>query len=638
MMKKIVTTKAIVVGCLLIPFNNLWIVYMEDVTGRSFPTTMSLFFNAIFTLLLLILFNLLLQRFLPSLAFSQGELLLVYSLVAIGSCMAGVDMYSVLVPCLTHPFWFATPENKWEKLFLPYLPKWLMVPDREILEGYFLGWSTFYTKEHLLAWLPVILLWTLFFMVLIFVMMCINVIFRKQWVENERLTFPIIQLPLALTDERYHLFRNKLMWVGFGVSATIDIVNNINANFPFFPHIPIRDYDLSQFVRTYPWNAIGWTPLYFFPCIIGLAYLLPLDLSFSCWFFYLYWKAQSILSAAFGLRAARPDMPYINDQSAGAYLGIAFFVIWIARRYLGQVLRRALGKGSELEDRGEPLSYRTALLGIIGGTFFLLFFLTKAGMRLSTATLFLLIYFALSLAIARIRAELGSPAHDLHYAGPDQMLTRIMGVESLGKGDLAFFSLAWGFNRAYRAHPMPHQIEGFKIAERMGGNARLYMWAMLLASFIGSLSAFWALLSTFYKYGAASAKLPPWVLGFGWESYNRLSSWLQMPRERDIFCGLFTAFGFLFCLFLMVMKGKFLWWPFHPVGYAVSSSWAMGLMWFPIFWAWLIKFIVLRVSGLKGYRHALPFFLGLVLGEFTIASINNILGIFFQWQIYRFWG
>jgi hypothetical protein len=64
----------------------------------------------------------------------------------------------------------------------------------------------------------------------------------------------------------------------------------------------------------------------------------------------------------------------------------------------------------------------------------------------------------------------------------------------------------------------------------------------------------------------------------------------------------------------------------------------MNLMWFPIFIAWLAKFIILKATGLKGYRTALPFFFGLVLGEFTVGSLANILGILLDWQIYHFWG
>jgi hypothetical protein len=64
----------------------------------------------------------------------------------------------------------------------------------------------------------------------------------------------------------------------------------------------------------------------------------------------------------------------------------------------------------------------------------------------------------------------------------------------------------------------------------------------------------------------------------------------------------------------------------------------MGYMWFPILIAWLLKRVILRGGGLQGYRTAVPFFLGLVLGEFVVGSIWNILGIVFQFEIYKFWG
>lgn len=501
-----------------------------------------------------------------------------------------------------------------------------------------MGWSSFYTAKHIKAWLPIILIWTGFFTLLIWVMMCLNVIFRKQWTERERLTFPIVQLPIAMTDEKFSLFKNKLMWGGFALAAFVDLINNLNANFPAIPHIPIRDYNLAQYIVTYPWNAIGWTPLAFFPCIIGLGYLLPLDLSFSCWFFFWYWKFQRIITFAFNLHEGRPDMPYINDQSAGAYIGVTFFVIWVGRRYLWEVIKKALGRPSELDDSDEPLSYRTAILSIIFCFPILVFFFVKAGMSWVISFFSLLIYFILSISVTRMRAELGSPAHDLHFAGPDQMITRIWGVTNISPKDLTVLSLDWGFNRAYRTHPMPHQIEGFKIAERLNINPRKYMGVMMGASLFGSFAAFWALLHLYYTIGAASAKVVGPATWFGWEPYNRLASWIETPAKRDNLCSIFTGVGFAVCVFLTFMKSSFFWWPFHPVGYAVSSSWCMSWMWCPIFIAWLIKFIVLKSTGLKGYRVTLPFFLGLILGEFTVGSLFNILGIIFHWQIYHFWG
>jgi len=342
-----------------------------------------------------------------------------------------------------------------------------------------------------------------------------------------------------------------------------------------------------------------------------------------------------------GWNEGRPDFPYIPEQSAGAFLGVGAFVIWIGRRFWLQVLKQAFTRERTLNDRLEPIPYRPAVWGLVAGFAALVFFSRYAGMPPSMGITFIAIYFALSIAVDRMRAEFGSPAHDLHHAGPDQIISEVAGVRNLDIRTMAAFSIYEGFNRAYRSHPMPHQLEGFRLANQSGVSLRPLFWVMLAAGVWGTLCAFWALLHVYYHLGAATAKVGASVkpaLVFGWEPYNRLGSWISTPPLRDPLETRFLVGGFLFSLFLMVMRGNFLWWPFHPVGLAVSSSWAMGYMWFPIFIAWLAKAMILRGGGLQGYRTAIPFFLGLVLGEFVVGSTWNILGLAFNLEIYRFWG
>ena len=46
------------------------------------------------------------------------------------------------------------------------------------------------------------------------------------------------------------------------------------------------------------------------------------------------------------------------------------------------------------------------------------------------------------------------------------------------------------------------------------------------------------------------------------------------------------------------------------------------------FLGWFFKSLVVRYSGLKGYRRAKPIFLGVVLGEAFIAGVWAIVGLF----------
>jgi len=116
----------------------------------------------------------------------------------------------------------------------------------------------------------------------------------------------------------------------------------------------------------------------------------------------------------------------------------------------------------------------------------------------------------------------------------------------------------------------------------------------------------------------------------------RLQSWLTYPKEPDYPGIAFFGGGFLFSVFLSVMRTRFVWWSFHPAGYAVSSTYQMRENGFCIFAAWLAKWAVLKYGGLKAHRKAIPFFLGLILGEYVLGSIWTIIGIAFNIQTYNF--
>ena len=51
--------------------------------------------------------------------------------------------------------------------------------------------------------------------------------------------------------------------------------------------------------------------------------------------------------------------------------------------------------------------------------------------------------------------------------------------------------------------------------------------------------------------------------------------------------------------------------------------------------AWLVKFLILRYQGLRGYRTALPFFLGLILGDFVLAVTWTLIGMALGIETYK---
>ena len=195
-----VTWRSILIAMLLIPFNCYWSIQRGLIWGGP-PTTLSLFYNVIFCLFVLTLLNAGVKRLLPRIALYQSELLTIYTLLSLATAIGGFDTIQVLMQILGHPFWFATPENEWRELFWRYIPHWLTVDDFGALKGYYDGDSTLYTEEHIYRWLEPVLWWTAFLAVMSFVMLCMAVILRKQWIEYERLDYALMELPLAMVED-----------------------------------------------------------------------------------------------------------------------------------------------------------------------------------------------------------------------------------------------------------------------------------------------------------------------------------------------------------------------------------------------------------------------------------------------------
>ncbi|MDR3708894.1 MAG: hypothetical protein P4L33_11380 [Capsulimonadaceae bacterium] len=645
-----VTLRAVLLGIVLLPVNAYWVVCMEIIRYSAHPTTLSLFFNCVFELVVLTLINSAVRRLNPRLAFSQGELLLVYSMLGIGTALCGHDMIQILIPMIAAPVYLSDGSNHWNALFGNLYPHWLTLQDPDSAKDFFQGNSTLYTTAHLRSWAVPVLAWTSFLVVLLYLMQCVNTILRKQWADNERLSFPLVRLPLEITSgfgdgaSGPPLMRSRIFWIGFALAAGIDIINSISYYHPAIPSIlspggnglAYYQWDATGYPK--PWNALGRTPISFFPFVIGLGMLMPLDFLFSLVFFFIFWKLQSVFVVAMAWDFDN-KMPYANYQSFGAYFFFCVSSIYLARQYLGQVFRLALGMPSTLDDSAEPVRYRTALIGMFVAFLALVGFAIYIGLSPWLAVLFFLIYLGLAVAITRMRAELGTPIHDLHNSGPDLIITDVMGAHALRGQDLGAFSMFFFLTRAYRSHPMPVQLEALKMADAAGAprEMRRWFWVLILAGAVGALSAMWAMLHLSYQFGALGKAELTAMHAYSYESWSRLASWLQTPKAGNDHVLVAGVVGFLFAAFLQLLRIRMAAFPFHPLAFAVSSSFEINFVWMPILIAWMTKSLMLRYGGVKTYQAWLPFFYGLILGQFIEGSLLNIWGIATGSATYQFW-
>jgi hypothetical protein len=170
----------------------------------------------------------------------------------------------------------------------------------------------------------------------------------------------------------------------------------------------------------------------------------------------------------------------------------------------------------------------------------------------------------------------------------------------------------------------------------MRTSQRVYFCGTMLAAAFGGFVTLWAYLHLAYDFGA-SGKMRGGA-GFAGEAYNRLNGWMTQPQPPNMVANGAVGVGFVFCALLMLARTKFPWWPFHPIGYAISGSWSMNLVWMPLLFAWIIKGFVLRYGGVKLYRQLMPLFLGMILGQCLTGPLWHLIGWWLDVQPYSFWG
>lgn len=400
----------IILGAALIPINSLWIARAEAMDYSGFPTCASLFYNVIFSLLILLLINTALRRFLPKIALCRRELLVVYAMLATGSSLVGHDYMQMLVPSIPHSAYFASGNDQMAKLMVPHLPSWLTITTPgETVTKFEQGHASLYRWEYIRPWIVPIAAWSTFLLAVIASMLSINVILRKHWVEEERLTYPIAQIPLLITEGGggNSIFRSKLFWLGFGTAAALDIWNGLAQLYPGIPALPVKITDISyMFAGQRPWSAMGWTMVSFYPFVIGLSYFMPTNMAFSSWFFFFFRKAQQVFAASMGYEGTDAWYPYLKEQSYGGLIALFVATLWYGREHLKQVLTAVF---TQTKDPGAT-GYKWALLVLAIGLLIMLGFLIIAGVTPWVAILYVLLYILFCGAFTRVRAELGPPA------------------------------------------------------------------------------------------------------------------------------------------------------------------------------------------------------------------------------------
>ncbi len=618
-----ISWKVFALGLVLIPVAAYWMARQgqDGIMSLSVPPVVFVF--------LLAVVNFPLARWLKRFALTQADLAGLWAMLAVAT---GIACEWGEAPGLSGFLaWLDNPVNRYRELIMPYVPSWMTHEYKDALEAYFGGHRPYdlYRPDHLLAWLVPFLGWNGLITTLVFLMLCLLILLAPRWLEQERLSYPIATVPSLLSHDGWasRLLTNWRFWLGFVIAAIYDTIYGLVFWWRGQTSQAWKGIDISQFIINRPWNVIGWTPIPLLPFMMALSYFIPADMAFSGVFFFWFRKAQQIIAAALGHdvaplwagMAGAAKVPYLTEQSVGALVTLFFVYLWHTKGYLLQ------GVGANLQNPNWRPMLRFGLMGL--GIGFVALFAFVWSMKSNTAflLLYLLLFIAISTAIAKIRAQIGPPIHEFAYMGANRWFIDLLGSERLGDRVVTIMGFLYFTHRIWRSHPMPQMADGFKVVHEANALDMRFVAAMVFAIVIGSMAMYWARLQAGYIWGSGA----PWAYA-SW-----IMDWRNM-KEPNYTAAAFGVGGAIFTLALIWVHNHFPFLPLHPTAYALAMNFGIDYCWFPMLIAGLAKTAIVRYGGQSTYHAFVPFALGIIVGEFLTGSVWSWIWILTGRTTYSF--
>jgi len=635
-----VTVRAVLTGlacamlvCGITPYND-YDVGATYLSGNFFPI------GALAAILLLVLLvnPVLIASGRQHRVFSPGEIITVWAMVITAAGVPSSGLMRYLLPHIVAPYYYASNLNRWNDLFLSHLPRYLFVTDPMAVRTFFEGLQRGQAVPWG-AWAVPLACWSLFVACLFLSFFCLSALLRKPWVENERLAFPLVKLPMLLAEEpapgqKFNaLLRNPLLWVGFGLVSVVHTTKGLHQIYPTIPDIMLA-WHTSTYLHGRIWDGLGDTAIFVWPLVIGFSYLMSSEVCLSLWLFYLVFKAQVLAGILYdwnmdGIPGYAQGPAFTVYPEVGGAVMLVLWCLWTMRAHLSDVWRKAIGKAPEIDDSREAQSYRFAFFGLIFGYLGMFLWLViaakmQAVMAFGILTGSLVVFIMLSWLVAQAGLLFVTQAF-----APSQITTVFMGSAAFDARSLVMSSLTehigWQDSREFMMPPLLNSLKG---AAETGLSARSLSRALALCVVLAVVLSGAVSIWLPYTHGGALGLNNPWM--YNWApcmSFQWANSQVAAPQPPQTPAMLQMLGGAVFVLMLFVCRSYAPALGLHPAGFLVAASYALYELWFSLFLGWAIKTPIVRYGGMRGYRAAMPFFLGLILGDCVNALVWVVIGL-----------
>lgn len=470
------------------------------------------------------------------------------------------------------------------------------------------------------------------------VLMALNVLIFRQWAHNEKLTYPLAELPKALIGEPGAtgvppLFRNGLFWVGFSIAAVVIGWNlfchtGVVAGLKPFP----LDNSWREYLNNTQFHALLKNRCVIFFTMIGLSFLIPKNISFSLWFFHLLFLAQLLLMVWMGFgqddRSFPSDWLYLHNfrtgEGQGALMVFAGVVMVKCRRYILCAFRPASVADLEPDERQELRWASLAFLLGSGGLILLLW--RSLGANLYYTIFCYVVVVVVTIGLVRAVTEGGLLAFQA-WAGPFHFIRAFFGLDKAWTSTALFAPLMAYYAMLFmdiKTFIAPAMANALKLREDYRMSRARFHVALGVAIALAAVVAVGSALIFAYARGA-----------------DTMNSWFysDLPKvslfgtictmQKDAPHAAPTAAGWVVfgggVMSLLLFARQYVFWLPHPIGLIMLVNPLMDAYWFSILLGWIGNVVVTKYGNQDTYRRARGLFIGLIVGELVIVILAALI-------------
>ncbi|MFQ6040063.1 MAG: DUF6785 family protein, partial [Candidatus Poribacteria bacterium] len=587
-----ITWRALVLGASAAVFVNIASPYTESVGFSNFSWSY-LPEGAVIPFLAIFVFNFIFEKFFRRWALTSSELTIIFIMALVSNATSLFLIYFFLA-AIVSPHYFASPENEWREYLLPYIPKKLIVQNTHHAVEWFYEGVPHGAPLPWREWALPLSFWLPLFFAILFASYVLIAVFRKQWIEREKLAYPLMQPIIQMLGEqnRSALWRRPLFFLGVSIPLFLATGDTIHRAIPAFPAMPI------DHLGSLNWGGFSKKPglSSLVLCInfiaIGAGYFVPQDVLFSVWFLYIFVKVIEVYSLSlFGRLYIGSAGMFVWGNAAIAWQSFGAFVVfvlvmilWRARGHLKQIFISAFT--GQNRDPEELMTPRTAMFTFALCLIFIIFWLWYSGLPMFVIAIFLPLLLLIYLGLSRVVCQSG-----IFYVVPPMIAQNpciyLLSARRIGAQGMVALGLTYSWHGDVQTILPALSAEGVKLQPSAGCPGRQITIAIVLTTIVGLLSAPWGVILTGYRHGAINWNT--WLFrGFGPSTYGQVISQIQYSAGSGFEIARFLYFsaGAFLMLILTILHYRFLWWPIHPVGLAVISSFTMYTVYVGFFIAW----------------------------------------------------